>query len=419
MFILEQILLNILFIIVFLLFIPLLLELNPSKWIIQKKRWIINLSTMLAIICCITFPIPIMEGYIFDLRLVPLTIGGLYGGIPTILFLGGCTILYRFIVGGLGALASAIIITILTIILLLFSNYFRNSSNNKKILIGSFIALSITVIALFNSIFLFDATFSTLFTFLYICMTLGTTAFIIYLFEKLKGNIMINQRVMEAEKMEVVSHLASSVSHEVRNPLTTTRGFLQLMLQFDLPEEKRIQYLKISIDELDRANEIIRDYLTFAKPASEKVRQLNLREEVFRTLQIMTPLANMNSVEITTKLGDHFINGEDHTFQQALINMTKNCIEAMPHKGVLSIESMERHDKVLLTISDTGKGMTKDELSRIGEPYFTTKGREGTGLGMMVSKKIIESMNGTLDITSKLNHGTTFHISLPLANEKN
>ncbi|WP_096200240.1 ATP-binding protein [Bacillus sp. FJAT-45350] len=410
----EQLLLNVLFLIVFLLFIPLILELNGNSFIKRNKRFIVCISALLAIITCMSFPIPIMDGYFFDLRFVAITFGGLYGGISLILFLTGGALVYRFFLGGSGAYATVIVITILSTLLILLTNKFQNSSRKKKIVIGSSLSVFASLVAILNSTFIFNAAFSSLFIFWYLSITLCTTVLVIYLHEVFRDSVLINKRVIKAEKMEVVSHLASSVSHEVRNPLTTVRGFLQMMEQFDLPEDKSKEYMKISIDEIDRANDIIRDYLTFAKPSPENIQTLSIRKELHRTIQLITPLANMNGVEITTKIDDLFIKGEEQFFQQCLVNITKNCIEAMPHNGTLSIEAKEENGELLLLIADTGKGMTKEQLERIGEPYFTTKGREGTGLGMMVSMNIIETMNGKLNVTSKLKEGTNFYIRLPI-----
>ncbi|WP_052144844.1 ATP-binding protein [Halalkalibacter okhensis] len=411
---LEHLLLNVFVLLVFLLFVPIVLEINTYKFFNEHKRSIHVVSAMLAITACLLFPIPIMDGYIFDLRLAALTIGGLYGGIPAAMVLAGFTIFFRFIIGGIGAIASVIVISILFILLVCMARSFQKASRKRKIVIASSLSTLAAIVAILNSMVLFGASFSILFLTLYGFTTLCTTAFIVYLYEVFHDHILVHKRVMRAEKMEVVSHLASSISHEVRNPLTTVRGFMQMMLQNEFSEEKRKEFLKISIDEIDRANDIIRDYLTFAKPSPEKVTNLNIKEELERTLHIVTPFAKMNGVEIQEKVDDYSFRGEEQLIQQCLINLTKNCIEAMPNKGRLTIETKEEHGNLLLVISDNGKGMTKEQLARIGEPYFTTKGREGTGLGMLVSIRIIESMSGKLSVESQVNEGTSFFIRFPL-----
>jgi two-component system, sporulation sensor kinase B len=151
--------------------------------------------------------------------------------------------------------------------------------------------------------------------------------------------------------------------------------------------------LKISIEEIDRANDIIKNYLTFAKPSPDKIKILSSKEILCKTIPIITPLANFNSVTIDMKTeNNYYFEGEEQIFQQCLINIMKNCIEAMPNSGTLSVKTEEKGSRFLIIIADNGCGMTKEQLSRLGEPYFTTKGREGTGLGMMAAFKIIETM---------------------------
>ncbi|WP_216830573.1 ATP-binding protein [Alkalihalobacterium elongatum] len=413
----EQLLLNVLFVIVFLLFIPILVEVNAQRLSKIRKNWIVIISASLAIISCISFPITIMDGYIFDLRLVVLTVAGLYGGVSTSILLAAVTIFYRFLVGGTGVHATLIVVIILLFCIILLTDYFGKSSRKNKIILGSSLSLFAALLAIVNSTLLFGAPFSYSFLLIFLTLTYCTTAITIYLYEVFQESLLIKKRLIKAEKMDIVSHLASSVSHEVRNPLTVIKGFLQMMEQNDIPEEQRKKFLKISIEEVDRANDIIRNYLTFAKPSPENKRNLNVKEELERTIQIITPLANMNGVEIVTKLKNYFIEGETQVFQQCLLNITKNCIEAMPDRGRLYIETKKENGELIVVISDNGKGMTKEQVSRLGEPYFTTKGREGTGLGMMAAINIIETMRGKLSVSSTVNEGTNFYIRLPIVEE--
>ncbi|WP_185819762.1 ATP-binding protein [Salibacterium salarium] len=249
---------------------------------------------------------------------------------------------------------------------------------------------------------------------MYLPLTWMTTALVIYLYEVFHENLLINNRVIKAEKMEMVSHLAASVSHEVRNPLTVVRGFLQMIEEEGTSEAKRREFMKLSVQEIDRANAILENYLTFARPSPEHMQVIHIEEQIHKTLQILTPLAHMNTVEIHTNITDCCIEGNEDNFQQCLINIKKNCIEAMPNSGKLSIETRKEDSEVTLIITDNGNGMTKEQLSRLGEPYYTTKGREGTGLGMMAAFKIIETMHGKLTVTSVPQEGTSFYIQLPV-----
>ncbi|WP_373558555.1 ATP-binding protein [Bacillus sp. FJAT-45350] len=144
---------------------------------------------------------------------------------------------------------------------------------------------------------------------------------------------------------------------------------------------------------------------------------MDIKHELNRAINIIMPMANMNCVEIQTTLNSYYIKGESQLLQQCLLNITKNCIEAMPEGGNLSISTnKEGSGKLVIKVKDTGKGMTDEQLARIGEPYFTTKGREGTGLGMMAAIQIISILNGTLEVKSVVNKGTEFTLYFPLIN---
>lgn len=219
----------------------------------------------------------------------------------------------------------------------------------------------------------------------------------------------------KSEKLEIVSHLAASISHEVRNPLTVAKGFLQLFYE-DLTEESKKQLWGIAIQELDRATEIINDYLMFAKPAIENKEMINIWNELQHAVTIVTPLANMNTVQIHLSLRndeDSFVLGDRQKLQQCLINVLKNGIEAMPNGGKLQVTLHHHHSDLQIDIYDSGKGMTQQQINRLGEPYFTTK-EKGTGLGMMVSFSIIKGMNGSINVTSEPQKGTCFSIKFPL-----
>ena len=171
----------------------------------------------------------------------------------------------------------------------------------------------------------------------------------------------------------------------------------------------------MAIEEIYRAEAIITDYLTFAKPSPEQVEKLNVKAEIERVIDVLRPFANMNSVEIRSSLIPFHVFGERDKFQQCLLNIMKNSIEAMPNGGTLDVYVSIGQDEVLIRITDTGIGMTKEQIERLGEPYFTTKGMKGTGLGMMVVYRIIESMGGSIEIISEVNKGTEISLSLPLA----
>ncbi|MEJ8306519.1 ATP-binding protein [Saccharibacillus sacchari] len=226
---------------------------------------------------------------------------------------------------------------------------------------------------------------------------------------------MFNNELQHAEKMEIISELAASVAHEVRNPLQVTRGFLQLLGERSATSEKA--YIDMALDELDRASGIITDFLTFAKPGAENVKILSIAEEFRHIEGVLTPLASIHHGQIVVDIApDLYVKGNSSKFKQAFINMIKNSIEALQDEGQITIMAAKENGEVVIRIRDNGTGMGPEELKRLGEPYFSNK-TKGTGLGLMVTFRIIEAMQGTLKFSSEKGAGTEATIRLPEASE--
>jgi len=224
---------------------------------------------------------------------------------------------------------------------------------------------------------------------------------------------MYNHRLQKTEKMKIISDLAASVAHEVRNPMQVTRGYLQLLANRSDEESKR--HFAMAIGELDRASTIITDFLTFAKPELDTVVPLDVQDEMVQIETMMSPLAAMNGGMLTIRVPEKlYIMGNPSKFKQAFINMIKNSIEALPAEGSIEIEAYAEGDTAVIRITDNGEGMDEEQIAKLGEPFFSTKSK-GTGLGMMVTFRIIEVMKGSLEFRSAKGKGTVATARFPLA----
>lgn len=222
---------------------------------------------------------------------------------------------------------------------------------------------------------------------------------------------MFNNELQRSEKMEIISELAASVAHEVRNPLQVTRGFLQLLVAKQNSADK--VYLSMALEELDRASGIITDFLTFAKPEVGKVTTLNVLNEFIHIEGILVPMANLQGGKISVHIPqDLHIKGNSSKFKQAFINIIKNSIESLHGEGDIHVWAYEKSEEVYIHIKDTGEGMDEEVLSRLGEPYFSNK-TKGTGLGLMVTFRIIEVMNGKIIFKSEKGVGTEVIVWFP------
>jgi two-component system sporulation sensor kinase B len=223
---------------------------------------------------------------------------------------------------------------------------------------------------------------------------------------------LFNQQMQRSEKMQIISELAASIAHEVRNPLQVTRGFLQLFSSKSTGNERG--QMQLAINELDRASDIISDFLTFSKPELEEMKVLNIQDELEQIKGIIVPLTHINGGTLIIEPAQGIqIYGNSSRFKQALINIIKNSIEAFTEDGEIVISTWVDHNEVVICVKDNGVGMSPLEIARLGEPYFSTKSK-GTGLGMMVTFRIIELMRGQLSFTSAQGEGTEAILRFPI-----
>ena len=410
----KDLLINFLFILLSLCLAQILYMIKYSYQLKESNDRIIAIFPAVSIILSMLFPVYVDENFIWDLRWIPFILGGLYGGYKLGSSLLLIILFIRYFQGGDGFYITVITFTLVGIIVSLLSKYYLQMRLKHKIIVTT----SLSIFSLLSS---FILSFKVFFIDLHLSFWLQYSGIHIIgmvlltlLWEMIRTNFQVLQKLIKAEKLQTVSHLAASMSHEVRNPLTAVRGFIQLLSE-DTSTYSRKDYADIALSELDRATEVINDYLTFAKPILEKEEKLNTNEEIQHAVNIITPLATMNGIQLKVSLPEkqHFTKGEGKKFQQCLINLLKNGIESMKPNGELHIFQTYSNGMIEIHIQDQGKGMTEEQINRLGEPYFTTK-EKGTGLGMMVSYSIIKGMNGTIDVTSEIEKGTHFILKLPI-----
>ncbi|MFV9511435.1 ATP-binding protein [Tepidibacillus sp. LV47] len=227
------------------------------------------------------------------------------------------------------------------------------------------------------------------------------------------------KQLIRSEKLKAAGELAAGFVHEIRNPITTIRGFLQIMNEEKIMQDK--PYFPIIFQEIDRVNRIITDFLTFAKPnTSFHNVPTDLNQVIDEVLLLFESQMPMKNILIDKDLMPVPKTVLDPTFiKQVFINLIQNAIDAMPQGGSLTISTRyEMADQqIMIFFQDTGIGMDQKTIEKLGTPFFTTK-EKGTGLGLMISYQIIQELNGKITVDSQSGLGTTFTIHLPVTNSK-
>ncbi|MGP3560306.1 ATP-binding protein [Geobacillus sp. BK01] len=382
---------------------------------IQRKplysRALLAVCMALASVLCMKFPIYVDPTCIHDFRQIPFLLGTLYGGSAVGAVLFAVSMLARTILYGFQPL-TVVVYAIMFVAASAVSPLFQRLPRPAKLFTTLWLTFLLAVLTTFVAIIIADFPVTKPYIVYFILMPPFVMMFAAYVMETLHEAQLARVELMKMEKMEIVSQLAASISHEIRNPLTVVKGFIQLLQTRPMPRETEERYIRIALEEVERAEAIIHDYLTFAKPAPKKTEPIDVAVELQRVIQMIQPLAHMHSIEISSSLKHGVVIGNVQYFQQCFLNLAKNSIEAMPDGGRLHISAHRQGGAVVITIVDNGIGMTKEQVRRFGEPYFSTK-EKGTGLGTMVAVKIIEQMGGTWTIESAVQKGTTLTVTLP------
>lgn len=218
--------------------------------------------------------------------------------------------------------------------------------------------------------------------------------------------------LLQSEKLSIVGELAAGVAHEIRNPLTTIKGFVQLYKK----ENSSIHFNDLLLSELDRIETITSEMLSLGKPQAVQLNQENLQILLENTIELLSPQANMKDIQFVKSYqeADFYITCEKNQIRQVFLNIFKNAMEAMPKGGTIKVSLYREQDShCIVSIKDEGCGIPEELLPRLGEPFYTLK-EKGTGLGLMICHKIIKQHSGTIFYQSKLNEGTVITIRLPL-----
>ncbi|MFC1823562.1 ATP-binding protein [Thermodesulfobacteriota bacterium] len=236
----------------------------------------------------------------------------------------------------------------------------------------------------------------------------------IILFRDLTEVQTLKREIERNQRLASLGRLAAGIAHEIRNPLSSIKGFATYFKERyqDVPEDR--QTADIMIQEVERLNRVIGQLLEFARPVDIQKKASSLQAVIQHSLKIIEREAQAKKIRLHTNLPSDIesVNIDPDRMNQVLLNLYLNAIEAMENGGTLSVQISSDDGAQKITISDTGSGISKNNLIHVFDPYFTTK-QSGTGLGLAIVHNIIEAHRGELRVESQEGLGTTVTILLP------
>ncbi len=240
------------------------------------------------------------------------------------------------------------------------------------------------------------------------------TVLMLFLYLKSMAQKEAQQKALNSEKLALVGQMAAGLAHEIRNPLTAIKGFLQIISSEESDPEK-LSYQKIMATEIERIAAIVRETLLLAKPHESKLTDFSLTAALRELEPVMAAeaLSGNLALRIIMPREPLPVRGDPNYLKMAVLNVVKNALEASPPKGEVALIVENQGSEVLIRITDHGPGIPEASLNKVGTPFYTTK-ETGTGLGLMVTRHVVENMHGKLLLNCPKGQGTEIKIMLPL-----
>lgn len=230
--------------------------------------------------------------------------------------------------------------------------------------------------------------------------------------------VQLEEKMKHTQSLSMIGQLAASIAHEIRNPLTSLKGFSQLLTLQVTTEGNR--YLGIINSELNRMESILTEFLDLAKPVKRSLQIFPISSIINQVVEIMYPQAIIQNIEldfVSLDMESNRILGDAHELKKVMMNILKNAIEMMPNGGVITIlETFDKDNQLRVSVKDQGSGLTQEQMKQIFIPFYTSK-NQGTGLGLAHAIQTVEEHGGRIEVESVIDEGAIFHLIIPLYQE--
>lgn len=365
----------------------------------------------IPLVGCMFYPFVYGPGFAYDLKFIPLIAGTLYGGWPVGVALSLVAAAARHYLSGADTIGTAV--ASLAIVLLVGAarpRFFAAPWLRKMLWSGLFsvaaVALVVAQYAAAGQRLPIEAAL------LFAGLQSGLLALTLLLSEHIRETASVRSEIARMEKLTVSGSLAVLIAHELRNPLTTVSGFLQLIKRQN-PSEQILYYVNTAMQELSEAEKVIHTYLTITTLQEAEKTQVSVSTSIDVALRDIWPAIETKKIDLVNAVSEDivlFCNEEQ--LRLCLMHLLRNGANALHRGGKLSVSSYWRGKDLAIVVSDNGVGMTEEKLEELGMPKYNTRSN-GTGTGLMYCYHFVHSLQGRLRIQSQPGQGTTVTVTIP------
>jgi signal transduction histidine kinase len=240
------------------------------------------------------------------------------------------------------------------------------------------------------------------------------------IFDDVTDRAELERRLVQADKLSSIGLLAAGVAHEVNTPLAVISTYAQMLAKQVAEDEQKSRILEKIARQTFRASEIVNSLLNFSRTSTSELAEVQLNRVIQETLSLLEHQLKKAGIEVRTNFDPRLapVKGNSGKLQQVFLNLILNARDAMEPRGLLEVTTRAGENGVVVEVIDTGHGIAPEHLSRIYDPFFTTKSaRKGTGLGLSVTYGIIQEHQGSIEAISRPGEGTCFHLEFPVINK--